>query len=220
LLLTILGAAAELGGLLLVVLDIRADLRIARQTWPVGNTKKLGYAVESDEALPIDVSGGKPPPAEQRLDALEKAVNEQASALRAQRLALEAQITKEATQEAARVQKVAEGYFLRLRRLIDHILQGGLTGRVVGVALFALGVVLSALGNVLPCATIPPVEASFLVLIAGVLLALWDQAFGLRKWQGGNDEEGDKAGEQGGGDDDPDQRGRRSSWWERRPTGS
>lgn len=146
-LLTVGGALAELTGIGLVVWDVR-DVRAAAKGVDPGPRKKwVGNSLRSRFNFKANLTGGAPPPLDERVAALEAALAELRDTMGVALSDLRHDLGERVSAASMEARQLVGDHDHALRLFLRDQLEGGIRRRWVGAALFSVGVVLSALAN-------------------------------------------------------------------------
>jgi hypothetical protein len=141
------GFLAEVGGVGLIVFDIRESREQARRIVGRGQTIRLESARAEERALPIHVRGGKQPSLEERLDGLEGRYRELDERLTTELGALRRELQTDASERAREVEEIARADYAVVSSVLRDMLAGSLGRRIWGVALVLLGLAASFAAN-------------------------------------------------------------------------
>jgi len=141
--LAVLGLVCELGGLILVVRGIRSDRRAARRVEEGSPGSDLKLAVGMTIIAPYSIEG-REPTAEERLERLERRVND----LGVRENELREEVQGYVNEKVSHVERAAVTRDESLRHFLRELLEGDLSNQLRGVILFGVGALLATLSSV------------------------------------------------------------------------
>jgi hypothetical protein len=150
--LTVIGGGFELGGLWLVAREIATDRARARELFH-RTTQSITAGGASASVLvgggDATVTGGPEPTVEERVERLEHELRAVREAFDRKLADLRAELEQEITSDVAEARAATGEVTEKIWGAIQEMLEGGLGRRGVGVGLFAAGLILSVIGNVI-----------------------------------------------------------------------
>jgi hypothetical protein len=141
------GFLAEVGGVGLIVFDIRDSRRQARLVMERGQTVPLGQVVDEERAPPMQVVGGRQPSLAERVADLERRYRELDERLVDGLSAVRRELRADASERARHVEEIVRADYTALRDVLGDMLAGSLGRRIWGVVLVVLGVAASWAAN-------------------------------------------------------------------------
>jgi hypothetical protein len=148
-----IGFLAEVGGVGLIVFDIRDSRRQARLVMERGQTVPLGQVVSEERAVPMQVVGGRQPSLVERVANLERLYRELDERLVNGLGAVRRELRADATERARHVEEIVRADYAALRDVLGDMLAGSLGRRIWGVVLVVLGVAASWAANLVSALT-------------------------------------------------------------------
>ena len=142
------GALLEAAGILLIAAEIRSDRQRALALASQGRPVLLSATIAGRSNVGADLTTGREPTLEERVDGLEVQVGALKMELAAQDEALREEIREHVNRAATSIHREARLADQYLRDFLTQLLTGDLGRRKLGVALLLVGLGVSTVGNV------------------------------------------------------------------------